>query len=97
MRDEKGRFVKGTSGNPAGRARREVEAAYLHVTFGAVSEDDWRKVVAAMIKQAQRGNVAAATWLGNYFLGKPQERVDVTSGDEKLHINVKWGDGSTGD
>jgi hypothetical protein len=101
MRNEKGQFVKGTSGNPAGRARREVETQYLNVMLGAVTEDEWQEVVKAMIKQAKRGNVAAATWLSNYLQGKPQERVDITSNDETLAAPVvylpKVDDGSAED
>lgn len=88
-RNEKGQFVKGHPGGP-GRPRREVEAQYLNVMLGAVSESEWQKVVNAMIKQAQRGNVAAATWLGNYVQGKPVERVDITSNDETIAAPVVY-------
>ena len=84
MRDEQGRFIKGTSGNPKGRPKREIEQAYFDATVGSVPVAEWNKIVKAMIKQAQRGNVAAAQWLGNYLLGKPQDHLDITSGDEKV-------------
>lgn len=87
-RDEKGHFLKGTSGNPKGRAKREVEQAYYDATVGSVPIKEWQAVIKAMIKQAQRGNVAAAQWLGNYLVGKPQDRLDITSGDEKLKAYI---------
>lgn len=92
-RNEKGQFTKGNPGGP-GRPRREVEARNLQLFWATVSDEDWQAVVAAMIKQAKRGNVAAAQWLGNYHMGKPQDSVDITSNGDKLNFNVKWGDGS---
>lgn len=99
-RNEKGQFTKGHPGGP-GRPKREVEQAYLNTTIGAVSEKEWHAIVKAMVKEAKTGNVQAATWLGNYLMGKPQESIDVTSNGETLAAPLvylpKVNDGSAQD
>lgn len=86
-RNEKGQFVKGHPGGP-GRPKREIEQAYFRATVGSVSEREWQNVIKAMLTEAKKGNVAAATWLGNYLMGKPQESMDVTSNGETLSTLV---------
>jgi hypothetical protein len=76
-RDNKGRFVKGQSGNPAGRPKREVEEAYLQATIARVSMDDWQSVVKKAVEQAKDGNSEARRWLAEYIMGKPRSPVDV--------------------
>ncbi len=83
LRHPDGRWKKGTPPpNPAGRPRREVEAEYLDVTIASVSKEDWATVVRSMISRAKAGDVAAARWLADYMLGKPTERLNVTSEDD---------------
>lgn len=88
-RNEKGQFVKGHPGGP-GRPRREVERDYLNTMLGVISQERWEEIVEAVYKRAKRGDIAAATWLGNYTQGKPTERLDVTSNDEALTLNVVY-------
>lgn len=57
-RDEAGRFVKGCPpgpGNPGAKAVARFRAAMLE----AVTEDDVRAVVRALVEQARGGNVPA--------------------------------------
>ncbi len=79
-RDERGRFIKGQSGNPAGRASRQVEAEYLNTTIAAVSLGDWKQIVDKAVQQAKTGDGDARKWLAEYILGKPVQRTEL-SGD----------------
>lgn len=92
-RDKNGRFIKGQSGNPAGRSRREVEQAFHQSMVGRVSLEEWQKIVDFAVKEALAGDKDARVWLGNYLMGKPQGRLDVTSGDEALQgLIINLGD-----
>ena len=55
-RDEKGRFIKGVSGNPKGRAPREIEETYRAILIDEVSPDDWRQIIRKAKDQAKRGD-----------------------------------------
>lgn len=87
-RDEKGRFTKGSSGNPAGRPRRATEERYLAVLCEAVPLTRWRKIVERAVVDAEKGDDKARRWLGDYVIGRPTEYVntDVTSGGNALRI-----------
>jgi hypothetical protein len=84
QRDDKGRFTKGASGNPKGRSPREVEREYLDITIGAVTPDNWKKIVDRAVMEAELGDKDARKWLSEYLLGKPKQRVDVTTDDQPI-------------
>ena len=65
-----GRFLKGTKGGP-GRPKRAVEADYLRSLTDAVSLDEWRAMVLAVVEQAKQGDMRSISWLGRYLLGTP--------------------------
>lgn len=90
-RNDKGQFVKGTVPNPKGRPKREVERAYYDATIGAVSLDEWRLIVAKAKDQALLGDDKARAWLGDYVLGKPQQQIDMTTGDAPLNAAIVFG------
>ena len=85
-----GTIMKGSVLNPKGRPRREVEAEYLSATVESVTPEDWAKVVSSMLHFAKAGNVQAATWLGNYLVGKPTERIAIEA-DTNDTIELTWG------
>lgn len=89
VRDDKGKFVKGQSGNPAGRPKREVEKAYLDATIGKVSLEDWGKIVEKAVSQAKEGDGEARKWLSEYLLGKPTQQIDITGSPTGV-IEVQW-------
>lgn len=72
IRDPRGRFLPGGPGGPGNPHARRV-AELRSALFAAVSADDLRAVVAAMLSQAKRGDVAAAKLILSYTVGKPQE------------------------
>lgn len=88
-RDAKGRFVKGQSGNPDGRPKREVEADYLVMLGAVVTPERWRAIVEKAATQAERGDDRARRWLSDYLIGKPVERVEM-SGADGAAIRVEW-------
>lgn len=84
QRDEKGRFVKGQSGNPKGRPPKTREGRYYEIAVSAVPFKQWRKIIKKVAANAERGDVRALRFLADYLLGRPQQFIDLTSGGEKL-------------
>ena len=82
-RDENGRFVKGWSGGP-GRPPKAREERFMEITLSAVTFKDWTDIIKKAVQQAKRGNSAARKFLADYLLGPPNQRVDVTSGGERI-------------
>ena len=76
-RDAKGRFVKGHSGNPNGRSKKEIEQDYMDATIRSVSIGDWEAIVLKAIAQAKKGDTAARKWLGDNLVGLPTQRIDL--------------------
>ena len=91
-RDESGRFAPGKSGNPKGRPSKPKEEKFHKVTLSAVSLSDWREIVKKAVEQAKRGNPSARKWLSDYLLGPPQQKLDLTSGGEKIRVTITGDD-----
>jgi len=91
IRDERGRFVKGVSGNPSGRPIDSFK--YLKKIDTTLSLKEWREIVVKAIEQAKRGDAKARQWLSDYLLGKPTQRQEITGADgSKLVVNLSWED-----
>jgi hypothetical protein len=88
-------FKPGQSGNPKGRAKREFEQAYLKKTVASVSLADWVEIVQVAVLQAKKGDDKARKWLGDYLVGTPVQRTEIT-GEEggALRIVVEYADDS---
>lgn len=80
-RDMKGRFVPGTSGNPAGRSPRQVEKEYLDALIANVSMEDWEKIIERAVKDASNGDSVARKWLSDYLLPTPKQRTELSGPD----------------
>ena len=76
-RNSKGQFIKGTSGNPKGRPRKEREQKYYEITTGTVTFDDWKQIVAKAAEQARRGDKSAREWLSKYLVGEPEQYINM--------------------
>ena len=77
MRDELGRWVKGETGNPLGRAPRAREARYYTLTMSACSLKDWKAIIKRAVEQAKRGDGQARSFLAGYLIGPPTQKVDM--------------------
>ena len=90
-RDDKGRFVKGVSGNPGGKPLDQTK--YLKKLDTTMTLKEWRDIVVKAIEQAKRGDSRARQWLSDYLLGKPTQRQEITGAEgSKLVINLSWDD-----
>lgn len=91
-----GRFAPGTSGNPKGRPKKEREEQYLHIALSAVSFHDWREIIKKAAAQAKRGDAVARKWLGDYLMGAPIQRTELTGeGGNAVVIKVVY-EGASG-
>lgn len=97
-RDENGRFVKGSSGNPKGRAPRKREERYYAILMQTVTFDDWKEIVEKACEQAKSGDQIARKWLSDYLVGPPVERKEITGADgNAIVFTILRGDGERGD
>jgi len=87
MRDEKGKFVKGSSGNPNGRPKRAREEKYYEILINSVTFQDWAQIVRKAADQARRGDGMARKWLADYLVGQPEQDHNL---DATLEILVKY-------
>lgn len=71
-RDQAGRFAAGNrcaKGNPFARRMAELRSALI----SAVTDEDLRDIIKALIEKAKRGDVPAAKEVLDRTLGRPQE------------------------
>ena len=86
VRDDKGRFVKGSSGNPSGRPIDQFK--YQKKIDSTLSLKEWREIIKKAIEQAKRGDAKARQWLSEYVAGKPVNNIDLTSGGKTIRVSV---------
>jgi len=65
-----GQFAKGNAGGPGNPYARRV-AQLRKLMLEAVSEDDVRAIIAALVKRAKAGDLSAAREILNRLVGKP--------------------------
>ena len=70
-RDQGGRFTKGNNGGPGNPHAAKV-AQLRSVLLEAVTPEDIRAVVEALVTEAKAGNVSAMREFFNRVLGQPQ-------------------------
>ena len=80
-RDDKGRFVKGVSGNPRGRGKKEVEESYLQAFRDAVSPLDWNAILVRAVTDAKKGDAVARKFVADYLIGPAVQKVAPTTPD----------------
>jgi len=93
QRDTNGRFVKGHSGNPNGRANKSREERYYQITQETVTLQDWQDIVSTAKQQAKRGDAQARKFLAEYLMGQPTQTVQHTGADKgPIEIRVIYDD-----
>ena len=70
VRDAQGRFAKGNPGGPGNPYAKQV-ARVRSLIVEAVSEEDLRAVIAALVEKAKRGDVVAAREFFDRLVGRP--------------------------
>lgn len=87
-RDPKtGKFVKGKSGNPGGRAK-----GITSLIDSAISEADWKELIGIVIDMGRRGNLKAIEMLLDRRWGKPIQAISNGDEDDKFRIVVRLKD-----
>jgi hypothetical protein len=95
-RDEKGRFIKGITGNPKGRPTRAKEERYYEILISTVTKDNWKAIIERAIYDAKKGDTSARKWLADYVIGPPVERKEITGADNQpLIIKVVYDEDKT--
>jgi N-methylhydantoinase B/oxoprolinase/acetone carboxylase alpha subunit len=79
------KFKPGQSGNPKGRPKL---IDLKEVIKNEVGDEGIAKVIKALMKRAEAGDVRAIQELLDRGYGKAQSHVDHTSGGEKITINI---------
>ena len=74
-RDSQGRFAKGNSGGPGNPYGRSV-AKWRELFQEAVTDQDFREIIAAMVQKAKEGDMVAAREVLNRLAGRPAEAMD---------------------
>lgn len=88
-RNEKGQFVKGEYKGGPGRPTKAREERYFDILMTACTFADWQRIVEKAVEQAKRGEDRARRWLADYLVGAAEQRLDITSGGEKI-IQVEY-------
>lgn len=74
IRDEKGRFQKGVSGNPSGRAKLADELPTIEGMKAACTAERVAEILDKMYTLAIKGNTKAAALYLAYAIGKPVQQ-----------------------
>jgi len=82
MRNDSGQFVKGKTGNPAGRPKKERELRYYEIMQSKCTFKEWGDICQKAVDQAKRGDTSARKFLADYLLGPPVQRLDVDHSGE---------------
>ena len=98
-RDSMGRWLKGTSPNPAGRLPRQTETKYLEVTMEECTTDEWAHIIQIAVADAKDTEATphvrarAREWLAKYVIGEPSQLHQLLYKEERrFEIVVRFGD-----
>ena len=85
-RDSRGRFVKGNRGGPGNPHARRV-AKLRSALLRAVSADEVRGIVQALVSKARAGDVPAARMLLEYVIGRPKQDLQI---EQRQVVQLDW-------
>jgi hypothetical protein len=91
------KWDKGQSGNPNGRPKTAFKDKFddlqaklrMHSEGVQILSESWHDVVYAMVQQATKGNVQAAVFVRDTFIGKPKEIVESVTRTESVEEYLK--------
>jgi len=92
MRDAKGRFVKGHSGNPNGNGRKSDEQLWLQRLRDCVTPTDFEQMIRVAMSRAKAGDAGMLRLLLSYLIGQPTQYVKQNISGELKHVVVNWDD-----
>lgn len=87
-RDEKGRFPKGVSGNPNGRAKRTDEDKYNTVLFAVANPTRFQMALEKQMVKAERGDLESFKYICK-LLGLEVEKTEQKHSG-KVTLTVKY-------
>ncbi len=82
MRDDKGRWLKGTSGNISGRPKDREFTEVMKDKLNAINEDGstaLERIADKVIKMAERGNIQAIRDIVNRLEGTPRQSMEINA------------------
>jgi hypothetical protein len=79
------KFLKGQSGNPAGKPKGALDIrSKLALEFAAKNVDRINLLLNVMLDKGIEGDVPAAKLCCEYLLVKPKQEIDLTSNNETI-------------
>jgi translation elongation factor EF-Ts len=98
-------FKKGQSGNPAGKPKSLYKNEFddlirkkkMHEQGLAILGESWDSIVRSMVNHAVRGNVQAAVFLRDTFIGKPKETISHDLADKGIKVTLAYSDEKVND
>ncbi len=89
-RDNQGRFIKGASGNPAGRPTLAAEAKLADGIKAAASAEKVAALLDKLYQQGMAGDVRASSQWLDRVLGKPVATIDLSVDLRSLSDDELW-------
>jgi hypothetical protein len=103
VKDEKGRWLPGVSGNPAGRPKgaknfttlfeKAVKEVAKKLELGEDPDAVEIQIIQRGIKEALAGKYPFYRDIFDRIYGQPKGNIDITSGDEKIVFKIVKDDG----
>lgn len=86
QRDERGRWLKGSTGNPAGRPPREHEETYRRIMITKITPEKFGEMLDRQIARAMKGELPAFSFICR-LLGLDIQRIEQdNTGDVVIRV-----------